>query len=125
MELGNSDTEDEEQDHVEVINLTVTEVTQEAAAVTTAEATPPELPLTLDQFQQIKVDLAFANVSTDIRMREKKLLVERLPKNWDAKRKEKLKKGKQGTYVIPKRKTGTSGLTVGSTPTSLPLKGAP
>ena len=51
VELGNSDTEDEEQDHVEVINLTVTEVTQEAAAVTTAEVTPPELPLTLDQVQ--------------------------------------------------------------------------
>ena len=78
-------------------NLTVTEVTQEVAAVTAAEATPPELPLTLDQFQQIKVDVAFANVSTDIRMREKKLPVERLPKNWDAKRKEKLNKGKQGT----------------------------
>ena len=58
MDLGDSDTEDEEQDHgrdVEVI--TVTEVTQEAAAVTAAEATPPELPLTLDQFQQFKVDV--------------------------------------------------------------------
>ena len=58
VELGNSDTEDEEQDHVEVINLNVTKVTQEAAAVT-----PPELPLTLDQFQQIKVDMAFARIA--------------------------------------------------------------
>ena len=83
--MGNSDTEDEGQDHVEVINLTVTEVTKEAAAVT-----PPELPMTLDQFQQSKVDVAFAGVSTDIRMRKgkKKLPVERLPKDWDVKRKE-------------------------------------
>ena len=106
-----------------MINLTVTEVTQEAAAVT-----PPELPMTLDQFQQTKVDVAFAAVSTDIRMRKgkKKLPVERLPKDWDVKRKEKLKKGKLGTYVIPKRKTGTSGPSVGSTPTATPPpKGAP
>ena len=83
--------------------------------------------MTEDQFQQIKVDVAFAPVSTDIRMRKgKKLPVERLPKDWDVKRKERLKKANQGTYVISKRKTGTSGQSVGSTPTAiLPPKGAP
>jgi hypothetical protein len=102
-------------------------VTEEAAAVTTEKATPPELPVTNDQFQQIKVDVAFAAV--DIRMKEKmkgKLPVERLQRNWDVERKKKLKKGKQSTYVIPKRNTGTAGPKVGSTPTiCLPPKGAP
>jgi hypothetical protein len=44
--------------------------------------------------------------------------VVKLPSNWDATRKARLKKGKQGTYKIPKRKTGTVCPKVGSTPTS-------
>ena len=77
VELDDTASEDKEQDHGD-----------------------PELPLTIDHFQQIKVHVAFANVSMDIRMKEKmkgKLPVERFPKKLDGKWKEKLKKGKQST----------------------------
>ena len=67
-------------------------------------------------------------VSTDVRMRAKRPQVERLPKDWDIRRKEMLKKEKmkkgQG-YVIP-RKSTSSRPKVGSIPTpGLPPTAAP
>ena len=83
------------------------------AAISTAEPPPPELPMTEEQFQKLKVDAVFACL--DVRYKEGGMGkdVVRLPSNWDARRKAKLP-----TYKIPKRKTSTVCPKVGSTPTS-------
>ena len=131
VELGDSsDTDDEEQAHgkeeVEVIVATSSEptVTEVADADTAATSSwPPGQPRPNDMFDQIKFDAVFDAVSTDVRMRAKRPQVERLPKDWDIRRKEKLKKEKmkkgQG-YVIP-RKSTSSRPKVGSTPTPVLL----
>ena len=130
VEVDDTASEDAEQDHseeIEVIKAMVPQPTEPTAAevvaaISTAEPPPPELPMTEEQFQKLKVDAVFACL--DVRYNEGGMGkdVVRLPSNWDARRKAKLP-----TFKIRKRKTSTVCPKVGSTPTSSsrPHKAAP
>ena len=107
---------------------TVTVSKVDDASLAATSTWPPGLPRPNNLFDKIKYDTAFAGVPTDVRTKEKvkPLPVERLGKDWDRKRKERLQKERNAkgkkSYVIPKLGSTSASQGVGSTPTpALPL----